>query len=540
MRCDILKMREVGNIQFSYSRVDTYRQCPRKFRYRYVDFLKTYDDPAPDSPLICGNAVHHGIEMGEDAGIEWYYKQFYGINDKHVNEEIKLRYSIEQMRQEVDYERAQFEFELNTPDFKGFIDCMEYVDETNVDLLDFKYANPKNTWRYEQSGQLHVYAKKLLDHCGITVRNMAYLVMPKTMIRQKKTESIMQFRRRLQNELEQLHPIRLPIEYSPEKVFEFDSYCNQIVTAREYPKQESKLCDWCDLQEYCESEGEIDYMILPENKRVAVDTSQPPVIWLYGQPFSGKTTFANQAPDVIHLNTDGNVKYVDGARIIIREEVTMEGRLKKIKYAWENFIEAVDLLIAGQHEFKNVTVDLVEDVFEMCRVYMYNKLGIDHEQDAGFGKGYDMVRTQFLPQIRRLTAAGLGVILISHENVSEIIKKNGEKITNIYPNIQSKYANKIAGMVDIVGRVVIDDDDSRWITFKTDNTQFGGGRLVFDESKVPLNYESFMSTYRTAKPSGTIQREVTPTAPTQPEPTKDAETTTDSEPTSRRRARRTE
>ena len=321
--------------------------------------LKTYDDPAPDSPLICGNAVHHGIEMGEDAGIEWYYKQFYGINDKYVNEDIKLRYSIEQMRREVDYERAQFEFELNTPDFKGFIDCMEYVDDTTVDLLDFKYANPKNTWRYEQSGQLHVYAKKLLDHCGITVRNMAYLVMPKTMIRQKKTESIMQFRRRLQNEL---HPIRVPIS---KKVFEFDSYCNQILEATEYPKQPGPLCRFCDLQEYCESEGEIDYMILPENKRVAVDTSQPPVIWLYGQPFSGKTTFANQAPE-IHLNTDGNVKYVDGARIIIREEVTMEGRLKKIKYAWENFIEAVDLLIAGQHEFKNVTVDLVEDVFEMC------------------------------------------------------------------------------------------------------------------------------------------------------------------------------
>ena len=523
---------------FSYSRVDTYRQCPRKFRYRYVDFLKTYDDPAPDSPLICGNAVHHGIEMGEDAGIDWYYKQFYGIDDRHVNEEIKLRYSIEQMRQEIDYDRAKFEFELNTPDFKGYIDCMEHVDENTVDLLDFKYSAAKNVWRYEQSGQLHVYKNKLEANTNLKVRKMLYLVHPKTQIRQKKTESVMQFRRRLKDELEQLHPIRIPIEYSPEKVFEFNTYCGEIMKAKEYPKQESGLCGWCDYQEYCESEGEVDYMILPENKRVAVDTSQPPVIWLYGQPFSGKTTFANQAPDVIHLNTDGNVKYVDGARIIIREEVTMEGRLKKIKYAWENFIEAVDLLIAGGHDFRNVTVDLVEDVLEMCRVYMFNKLGIDHEQDAGYGKGYDMVRTQFLPQIRRLTAAGFGVILISHENVSEIIKKNGEKITNTGPNIQSRYANKIAGMVDIVGRVVIEDDDSRWITFKTDNTQFGGGRLVFDENKVPLDYADFMSMYKTAKPSGTAKREVTQTAPTSPEPTD--EPTPDGEPTTRRRSRRTD
>lgn len=262
MRCDILKMREVDDTVFSYSRVDTYRQCPYKFYLRYILNLKTYDDPAPDSPLICGNAVHHGIEIGEDAGIDWYYKQFYGIDDRHVNEEIKLRYSIEQMRQEIDYDRAKFEFELNTPDFKGYIDCMEYVDENTVDLLDFKYAKASSTWRYEQSGQLHVYAKKLLDHYGINTRNMTYLVMPKTMIRQKKTESVMQFRRRLKGELEQLHPIRIPIEYSPEKVFEFNTYCGEIMKAKEYPKQESPLCNWCDYQDYCTSDGENDLNIV--------------------------------------------------------------------------------------------------------------------------------------------------------------------------------------------------------------------------------------------------------------------------------------
>ena len=200
--------------------------------------------------------------MGEDAGIEWYYKQFYGIDDRHVNEEIKLRYSIEQMRQEIDYSRAQFEFELNTPDFKGYIDCMQYVDENTVDLLDFKYANPRNVDRYKTSGQLHVYKSKLEASTNLTVRKMSYLVQPKTMIRNKKTESVMQFRRRLKDELEQLHPIRIPIEYSPEKVFEFDSYCNLILEATEYPKQPGPLCRFCDLFSYCESDGANDIDIV--------------------------------------------------------------------------------------------------------------------------------------------------------------------------------------------------------------------------------------------------------------------------------------
>jgi adenylylsulfate kinase-like enzyme len=42
----------------------------------------------------------------------------------------------------------------------------------------------------------------------------------------------------------------------------------------------------------------IDYMlILPKNERVEVDRETVPVLWLYGVPFAGKTTFANQAPN---------------------------------------------------------------------------------------------------------------------------------------------------------------------------------------------------------------------------------------------------
>lgn len=81
-----------------------------------------------------------------------------------------------------------------------------------------------------------------------------------------------------------------------------------------------------------------------------------------------------------------------------------------------------------------------------------------------------------------------------------LTKRNGKKITTIKPNLQDKYANKIAGMVDIVGRVIVEEDDSRWMKFKTDNIQFGGGRLQFGTDKVELDYHKFMELYRAAKP----------------------------------------
>ena len=57
---------------------------------------------------------------------------------------------------------------------------------------------------------------------------------------------------------------------------------------------------------------------------------------------SGKTTFANGFPEPLILNTDGNIQYVDAPYIAIRDQVSMEGRIKKVKFAWEVFKEAVD------------------------------------------------------------------------------------------------------------------------------------------------------------------------------------------------------
>ena len=494
-------------MQFSHSRVSTFTQCPYKFKLQYVNGITTIRDPLPDDALIIGNAMHKGIEEGILWATMWYGKQFSLLTDLHINEIIKLQMLLPKVQKIIDYDNAVFEFALKTNDFIGFIDLIVKRADGTVEVFDFKYSN--NVDKYLESEQLHIYKYYLEKVHDLKVSRLGYIFIPKTAIRQKKTEDLYQFRKRLIHTLNELEVKVCQVEYDQHKVDKFFQTIIQINQTKEYPKNQTKLCDWCQYQEYC-VRG-IDYMlILPENKRVQVDKETAPVIWLYGAPFSGKTTFANQAQDVLHLNTDGNVKYVDGARLIIRDEIKINGRIKETVFAWQMFKDAVETLCIGQHEFKTIVIDLLEDLLEHCRIYMYDKLGITHEADAGYGKGYDMVRTEFLPQIRRLTNAGYGVILISHESVAEITKRNGEKVTTIKPNLQEKYANKIAGMVDIVGRVIVEEDDSRWIKFKTDTIQFGGGRLKFDTDKVELDYNKFMNLYKTAKPEANakiIQKE---------------------------------
>lgn len=87
------------------------------------------------------------------------------------------------------------------------------------------------------------------------------------------------------------------------------------------------------------------------------------------------------------------------------------------------------------------------------------------------------------------------IILISHEDTSkDITKKGGDKITAIKPNMQDKVALKVAGMVDIVARIVA-DGDVRTFNFKSNEVIFGGGRLKTDAKDIPLDVNALFAVY---------------------------------------------
>jgi len=239
-------------------------------------------------------------------------------------------------------------------------------------------------------------------------------------------------------------------------------------------------------------------MLLPKNERRNIEKIEKKAIWIYGSPFSGKTTFANKFPDPLMLNSDGNIKFVDAPYIAIKDHVTVEGRMTKRKLAWELFKEVIAELEKKQNDFKTIIVDLLEDTYEHCRLYMYDQMGITHESDDSF-RAWDKVRTEFLSTLKKLMNLDYeNIILISHEDTSkDITKKGGDKITAIKPNLQEKTANKVAGMVDIVARVIA-DDNIRVLSFKTNEVIFGGGRLSTSTNEIPLDYDAFLEVYEEA------------------------------------------
>ena len=500
-------------MQVSYSRIETFNKCPYQFKLRYLDNLQTIPDDAADNALYLGTALHTGIQIGIDEAIEEYYSNYPIISDEIITEAMKLEIMIQKAKQIVP-EDGQAEVELSTPDFKCFIDWLvparteeklggeHQIIPYQFDLYDFKYTN--NEKNYMDSDQLHLY-KYFFEktHPGQYIRNMYFLFVPKSKLKRNKDEDLEQYRKRIIADCEKLQPYLQRVEYRPEKVISYMIGVKHCIETTEYCKNPQFLCKWCEYEKYCK-EGDTT-MNLPSKERRNIETATKKVIWIYGSPFCGKTTFANQFPDPLMLNTDGNIKFVDAPYISIKDEVTVSGRMTNRKFAWETFKEVIAELEKKQNEFKTIIVDLLEDTYEHCRLYMYDQLGITHESDDSF-RAWDKIRTEFLATIKRLMNLDYeNIILISHEDTSrDFTKKTGDKISAIKPNIQDKAANKVAGMVDIVARVVA-EDDNRTLSFKNSEVVFGGGRLTVNERAIPLNYDAFLAVYDEANKNAVKQ-----------------------------------
>ena len=525
-------------MKLSHSRVECFNKCPYQFKLRYIDGLKTLPTDDPQSALILGHALHTGIEKNVEAAVEEYYNAYPVITDNHVTEAIKLEYWIPKIKEAIPA-GGLHEIEIaDGEDFVGYIDYLVPVDDTDLvcdycdkncdcgyaysgqkcnkykiyDLYDWKYSN--NVKNYLESGQLHEY-KYFFEKLNPDkkIRNMYFMFVPKCNLKIKyknktnpKDETIQEFRKRVFEDLENKQLEFVQIEYDPNKVIEFLNNGIHAMNCVEYIKKPSRLCDWCEFQRYCEKGEDVD-MQLPKNERISNSEVTKRKIWLYGAPFSGKTYLANSFPDILLLSTDGNYTQLPGGippHIDIKDIVTVEGRITKKQFAWEVLKDVISELEKKQNDFKTIVLDLIEDTYEQCRLYMYDQLGITHESDDSF-RAWDKVRTEYLSTIKRLMNLNYeNIILISHEDTSkDIMKKSGDKITSIKPNLGDKPALKIAGMVDLVARVVA-DDNNRVISFKTNEVIFGGGRLNVQVNEIPCTYEELMKVYDEAN-SGAVK-----------------------------------
>ena len=235
-------------MKWSYSRVECYKRCPRQFKYRYIDRLTTIPDQEAANALYLGTALHTGMEHDADSAIQNYYSNYYVITDANVNEAIKIEALVEKMKQVVP--EGLHEVPLEADDYVGFIDLLVEIEPNVYAMYDYKYSN--NIERYLESGQLSVYKYKF-EQLNPTKRidKLYFVFAPKIQIRQKKTETIEQFRIRLRSELDKADVKVIEVPFCSKKVEEYKRTICEIENAKVFPRNKTRLCDWCEFKDYC-------------------------------------------------------------------------------------------------------------------------------------------------------------------------------------------------------------------------------------------------------------------------------------------------
>lgn len=517
--------------QYSYSRIDTYEQCPLRYKFHYIDKLEPIYIGEYNDPLICGSVLHKCLESGWEAGYKEYCEHFHVLNNEAINALIKIQDAYKKALPMTPTGRS--EIQISTDNFIGFVDLLAPLGGNEWEIYDFKYMkNNRNAKNGKiDSPQLHLYKyylEKMMEEYAmpITVSKLKYMFIYKTDIKpwDEQEEILESYRLRLEESLCKQKIEIKEIGFNPDKIRNWKNVRNATrEQSIEYTPNLGWWCLFCHYQMLCDvyrakllaspnpkvraKVHDVIIMELPSIERRTMSKMTKKRMWLYGAPFSGKTYLANQFPNPLMLNTDGNVNFVDAPFMPIRDEVVGSGNLQKRKFAWEVLKDVIFELEKGHNQFNTIVVDLIDDLYTMCRVYIYDLNGWKHEQDGGFGKGYDAVQTEFLEVMRRIVNLNYdNIILISHsDEKKDVTKRSGAKVQTIEPVLKTKFSNKLAGMVDIVGHMEHDNDKYQ-ISFKVDEFTFGGSRLPNANGKIiDSSYESICQFYDDCLKNGNVE-----------------------------------
>ena len=189
---------------------------------------------------------------------------------------------------------------------------------------------------------------------------------------------------------------------------------------------------------------------LPENKpQIPKDT--PRNYFIYGETMSGKSFLANEFPNPIVLNTDGNAEANAVPSIQLVNEKDKTG---KITHSVIQQLGEILLALQTQnHSYETVVIDVIDDVIEMIKIAVCDELTpsgkprIKSLSEIGYAKGYDFFNQAITELVMDLKALPMNVIYISRQ-IAEYDDKGNVKKEK--PSLKDKYVNLINGNSDLM------------------------------------------------------------------------------------------
>ena len=176
-------------------------------------------------------------------------------------------------------------------------------------------------------------------------------------------------------------------------------------------------------------------MLLPTSRSEKERSLNKQVMMIYGRAGVGKSTFCSYFEDSLFFATEPGLNHLEVFKVPIN--------------SWETFLEACGVVAAGQHKFKTIIVDTIDNLIIYCSDYICRENKIEHPGDMPHGKGWAMVTYEMNRALTKLYGIGYGVILVSHSKQEEIETKT-RKYNRFTIDVGGKNQNIILKAMEII------------------------------------------------------------------------------------------
>ncbi len=260
-------------------------------------------------------------------------------------------------------------------------------------------------------------------------------------------------------------------------------------------------------------------MVMTEVKTTLSNRIQ---LW-HGEPKVGKTVQANRVPGGSFF-----LKFEPG-----HDHIKHMG---EVCDTWAKFLGVGRALYNAKKRgeelpFDTVIVDTAGEAFRRCQEHELRKLGLEHESDADFGKGYSMVENEFRRRMVGLCNLGFGVIMIAHSGEKTLTngktgnaKKEWTRIAVDFTKAATRVIPPMADLILFFCKELNEQTQQEDRVIKTRGTnvyqagvRYPPGWKVQLPETIEMSYAKLAEAWDAGRPDGSPTPEQTKTEPSKVE-----------------------
>jgi hypothetical protein len=221
--------------------------------------------------------------------------------------------------------------------------------------------------------------------------------------------------------------------------------------------------------------GKEQTKMLPTQKtKITKDLNRQNIL-IYGLPKAGKSSLAAEFPNTLFVATEDGHKHLEVFKVDAPN--------------WPQFIQTCGELKQGGHNFKTIVIDIADWLYKHCEDYICQKHGVEAPADLPYGKGFSLVKAEFVRTMNKINMMGISIVFISHAKEKEIKSKNSS-FTMMGTSMTGSAEQVIAGMCDLIFYCYINEENKRLIRTKPTKYVLAGDRTKPGLPElIPMNFK---------------------------------------------------